>query len=187
MEQLGFLQPRPRCSSCGAAYTLEQLQVASRMERHVIAGVDVEVPVERYRWTCKRGHPRPSVLEDGCDLLSKRVSLRQQALVLWPWCQGQDGNPGDLAVAAHFHPEALTGRCGRKRGTSGFLDRVREAVASVQAARDAELQIGGPGIDVEADEVSFSARAVRVVAGEGRARYARGVAPMARGCRALGF
>ena len=69
-------------------------------------------------------------------------------------------------MAAHLHPEALTGRCGKKRATSGFLDRVREAVASIQAARDAELQIGGPGIDVEADEVSFRARAVRVAAGE---------------------
>jgi hypothetical protein len=72
--------------------------------------------------------PRPSRSGGRLRLAVQALSLlRQQALVLWLWCQSRRrATQTILAVAGHLGPEALTGRCGKRRATSGFLDRVRE-------------------------------------------------------------
>ena len=150
-EELGFFLPRPSCGVCDMAYTLpEKLRVRKvPQEVELPSGKKFGIEFERGCWVCC-GREVP-VLQNN-DLFSHRLSLRQSMLILWHWARPQEPSTDELALLARVHHKSLV---------EGFVKRVRDIVGEFQEYEDAHMQLGGSGVDVEIDEVSFRARAVR--------------------------
>ena len=87
------------------------------------------------------------------EAFNPNLSLLQNALMLWLWAKQTEPNPEELAFNSFVDYRRLR---------EGSIARIRALIADHQERLDGEMQLGGPGIDVEMDEVSPRAKAVKV-------------------------
>jgi hypothetical protein len=162
MEHVGFLPPRPCCPICEIPFSLEHLRARSRQEGlRLSGGLTVHHATELAVWYCP-SHIELSIIT-GAELLNPRWSLLQNALLLWHWAQPQVPSSDTLAQLAFVDRRFLLqgGRCRGRPGREGWHTRLRKFVAERQERADMAAQVGGVGVDVEADEVSFRAKGQR--------------------------
>ena len=162
MEHVGFLPPRPCCPICETPFSLDHLRTRSRQEELTLpGGLTVHHTVQLAMWYCPN-HVELSIFT-GAELLNPRWSLLQNALLLWHWAQPQEPSSDTLAQLVFVDRRSLLegGRRGGRPGREGWLTRLRKFVAERQERADMAAQVGGVGVDTEADEVSFRAKGHR--------------------------
>ena len=149
LEKLGFLPPRPSCSKCGRVPADQNIRVKLRTEFLPGPG-EMQIPhhVEHAYWQCPgRCSWSPSVLS-GAEILVPGYSLKQNACLMYNWCRMQQPSCDDLAEFCLVDNGQL----------EQHIASIRDIVCEVQEEDNLATQLGGPGVDVEADEVCFRAR-----------------------------
>ena len=83
-----------------------------------------------------------------CEVANSSWTLQQNAALLWHWARMQEPSGDDLAAVAFVDDKAVPAW---QRG-------VRDVMAEERRVVEEWLQLGGVGVDVEMDEVSFRRR-----------------------------
>ena len=105
---------------------------------------------ERAEWRCPcRQRGSDLSVGTGADIWQEGYTLRQNAALLLHWAKSTEPNSEELAADTFVDHGSLV---------RGWLKSAREVVSSEQARWNKEVQIGGPGVEVEIDEICFRAR-----------------------------
>ena len=186
MEHVGFLPPRPCCPICKIPCSLEHLRVRSRQEELRLPGGLTAHHATELAMRCCPSHVELSMFT-GAELLNPRWPLLQTSLLLWHWAQPQEPSSDTLAQLAFVDRRSLLegGRRRGRPGREGWDTRLRKFVAERQERADMAAQVGGVGVDVEADEVSFRAKGHRHEDGRLGVLWLRYICFAERGSRRL--
>ena len=103
-----------------------------------------------------------------------RLGLRLCAILLWKWCRPIEPNSEELALETFVDHGHLV---------KDWLREVRCLLAEYQQRADHTAQLGGPGVDVELDEISFRASARRHPDGTIQVQWKRYLGVVERGSR----
>ena len=156
LEATGILGPRGTCR-CGAVPGDEQLRETLRTRDYAGPG-GLAIPVQRpyLSWRCGAGCGTAVPVLSSCEVANPYWTLQQNANLLAQWCQMQEPSADTLATGGCVDADTVS---------SEFLEPLREMVAEEQRIVQDCLQLGGVGVDVEMDEVSFRVQKVSEVGG----------------------
>jgi len=170
LEDCGILPQRAACDAegCGApgaerdVRVLESEQSARSAQRGAgqraaqlpgpqdvrIGGRVVAVRKETAHYRCGRcGAKRAVGLH--AEIWCGKYSLRQNASLFCRWAKSLEPSTEELALDAWLD---------HKRLVEGWVQNARDTVSEYQLFQNCTEQLGGPGVEVEIDEVCFRAR-----------------------------
>jgi len=177
LECYGILPERPQCTKCMQNFDSLRVRHSESDEVFTAAG---EVPFphlrERASWRCSRCETESAI---GCEaeVWRDRYTLRQNVALLLLWARPREPSSEELAFDTFLNHESLV---------SGWLDNIRKVVASVQEVENGRVILGGPGYEVEMDEVCFRARWAVDEEGTEKREWMRYIAAWERGPTGLG-
>ena len=151
LEGYGILPPRPLCPACGQKFSREDLRVrvSKGSTTYALPGdVEVQQVREQAHWRHRKCNRECTAGADA-EIWQEGYTLRQNASLLLHWARQEEPGSDSLAQDAFVDHNRLV---------SGWLSKARRVVATVQKHENETIQIGGPGVEVEIDEVCFRAR-----------------------------
>lgn len=108
-------------------------------------GLELEMQRPYLSWRCRPCETEAPVLRS-CEAANPFWTAQQNAALLWHWAKQQEPSGDELTEVAHVDHAKLPGT---------FQTPLRKMVAEERRVLESWLQLGGPGVDVEIDEVSF--------------------------------
>ena len=147
LEEVGIFGPRARCQACGKVFEDKELREIKRTRTwKTPGGLELPVPFPYLTWRCGGGCDSQVPVLRSCELANNWQSLLQNATLFWHWSRMQEPSGDDLSEF---------GFVDHAKVPASFQSPLRKVVAEEQVISDMFLQLGGVGVDVEMDEVSF--------------------------------
>ena len=163
MEEVGILGPRQQCKACGKVFEDKELKVTERFrEYQTPGGLVLPVPSPYLAWRCGGACDTQVPVLRSCELANAWWSLQQNATLFWHWARMQEPSGDDLCEVGFVDHAKIP---------VSFQGPLRKVVAEEQWISDMALQLGGVGVDVEMDEVSFRWRKAKDGEGSVVERY----------------
>ena len=156
LEMVGILGPRGCCPKCGAKPRDGDLRVHEAVREYTVGDMTLPVQCPYLTWRCSGevlGSVCPTAVPvlRSCEVANPSWTLQQNAALLWHWARMQEPSGDDLAEVAFVD----------QRSVPAWQAKVRDLVAEERRIQEEVIQLGGVGVDVEMDEVSFRWRKVK--------------------------
>ena len=143
LEALGILPPRPE--HCGKRMIVAPKKQPSGTTYTLPGGLPFTPSRDRANYYCSRCHHEAAVgLE--ADIWTQEYTLWQNAHLLLKWPSSPELNSHKLAQEVFVDANKLL---------TGWLAKARAVIERVQTHASETVQLGGPGVEVEMDELCF--------------------------------
>ena len=154
LEMVGILGPRGCCPQCCSMPGDGDLRVRQNMRQYTLGALTLDVQNPLLTWRCSgdKGSVCPTAVPvlRSCEVANPSWTLQQNAALLWHWAQMQEPSGDELAGVAFVDNGSVP----------GWQGKLRDLVAEERQIVEDWIQLGGVGVDVEMDEVSFRWRKV---------------------------